>query len=152
MKLIRRMSALVFPAIILCLSSVAGAELGGTVTSVQRDREYFKGTDQVTHTAGYDVHEIKTAAGSSIREYVSPEGKVFSIGWSSPGRPDMKQLLGAYFEQYQRALQAPRMGRGPLAVHDSSLVIELGGHPRAFTGRVYVPELVPQGVDLENIR
>ncbi|MGA3212706.1 MAG: DUF2844 domain-containing protein [Terriglobales bacterium] len=151
-KLTHRLPVLLLPVIVLCLTSIAGAELGGTVSSVQSDREFFKGTVQVTHAGAYDVHGIKTAAGSSIREYVSPDGKVFAVAWSSAGHPDMKQLLGTYFEQYQRVLQAPRTGRGPLSVHESGLAVELGGHPRAFTGRVYVPGLVPQGVDLENIR
>jgi hypothetical protein len=136
----------------LCLTNVASAELGGSLSSVQSDREYFNGNDQVTHAGAYDIHRITTAAGSNIREYVSPDGKVFAVGWSSAGHPDMRQLLGAYFEQYQRALQNPRKGRGPLAIHDPGLVVELGGHSRAFTGRVYVPELVPQGIDLGDIR
>jgi len=28
----------------------------------------------------------------------------------------------------------------------------MGGHPRAFTGRAYLPSLVPPGVQLESIR
>src|SRR5271155_608861 len=84
---IRGLSALALTAVMLCLSGIATAELGGAVSSVQSDREYFQGTNQVTHAGSYDIHEIKTAAGSSIREYVSPEGKVFAVAWSSAGHP-----------------------------------------------------------------
>jgi Protein of unknown function (DUF2844) len=146
------LTALAVLALCLCITGSARAELGGNAATVQNDQQALKGTQQVVHGAGYDAYEIKTPAGASVREYVAQNGKVFAIGWSSPGHPDMRQLLGTYFEQYQQALQAPRHGRGPLSVHQPGLVVELGGHPRAFVGRVYVPGLLPAGVDPEKIR
>jgi Protein of unknown function (DUF2844) len=37
-------------------------------------------------------------------------------------------------------------------IKEAGLVVEVSGHPRAFTGRSYVPEMLPPGVRAEEIR
>ena len=55
----------------------------------------------------YNVHEMQSAAGTVVREYISSAGesagKVFAVTWQGPWPPDMRQLLGSYFEQYMQA-------------------------------------------------
>jgi len=36
-------------------------------------------------------------------------------------------------------------------VEEPAFVVEQSGHPRAFTGRAYVPQLLPLGVDADVI-
>ena len=36
-------------------------------------------------------------------------------------------------------------------VREPGLVIEMAGHPRAFAGRVYVPALVPEGLEMQDL-
>jgi hypothetical protein len=45
------------------------------------------------------VHEIRTATGMVIHEYMSNQGKVFGVSWWGPGLPDTTQLLGGYSTQ-----------------------------------------------------
>lgn len=137
----------------------ARAALGGDITSVQADQLHMQGNVRTTVTASYTVHQIQSAAGTVVREYVSSvsgsAGKVFGIAWQGPWPPDMRQLLGSYFEQYAQAANAQgatRVGRRPLVIEGPGLVVQVGGHPRAFVGRAYVPEMLPTGVGVEEIQ
>ena len=137
----------------VCLPAMAS--LGGDVNSVQLDKAHMKAQVQVQQKQAYAVHEIKDKYGVTVREYVSPQGKVFGVAWQGPFLPDMQQVLGAYTHQYSAALQqdhAKNRGRHPLNIHQPGLVIETGGHMRAYYGRVYVPQMVPAAVTAEEIR
>jgi hypothetical protein len=104
--------------------------------------------------SSYTVHEIQAATGTVVREYVSG-GKVFAVAWQGPWPPDMRQLLGSYFDQYTQAAQSPssfRGGRGPRMIQQPGLVVQIGGHARSFAGRAYIPEMLPAGVLGEDIR
>jgi len=86
---------------------------------------------------------------------VSATGTVFGIAWQGPWLPDLRQILGAYFEPYQAATRAARSGsrrRGPLVIDTPDLVMRVSGRPRAFSGTVVIPKLMPQGVRAESIR
>jgi hypothetical protein len=137
----------------------ARASLGGDAASVQADQIHLQGRRTIKAAASYSVHEIQGTAGTVVREYVSSEGKVFGIAWQGPWVPDMRQLLGSYFDQYARANQSAnqsqtgaRIRRGPMLVNEPGLVVQIGGHPRAFAGRAYVPEMLPSGVPAESIQ
>jgi len=143
----------VFIAVVLALVSMpAVAELGGDVSGIQADQEHMKGTRRVSTTAAYTVHEIQAATGTKVREFVSPAGKVFAVAWEGPVTPDLRQLLGQYFDQYAQAIQNKRPGRAPLSIRNGTLVLEAGGHMRSFSGRAYLPAMVPQGVATEAIK
>jgi hypothetical protein len=141
-------------ALVTAVSSTpALAALGGDVSTVQKDRARFKASLQLSTAAHYAVHELKAPTGIVIREYVTVDGRVFGVTWQGPWRPDLRQLLGPYFADFQQAAKAKRTGRnGPLSARSSRLVIEMGGHPRAFRGRAYVPELVPADVPEDEIQ
>lgn len=134
----------------------ASAALGGTVASVESDRVHAKGSlTRMVRTQAYELHEIRSAAGTMIREYVSPSGTVFAVAWEGPWMPDMTQVLGAHFGHYQQAMAARarrRRSRGVVAIDDADLVVQMIGHPRSFSGRAYIPSLVPQGVETGAIR
>jgi hypothetical protein len=132
----------------------AWAALGGDAASVQADQLHMQGTQTTIAAESYTVHEIQGATGVVVREYVSSSGKVFGLAWHGPWPPDMRQLLGSYFERYAQAAKAqsgPRMGRRPLMLELPGLVVQMGGHPRSFSGKAYVPEMLPQGVRAEDI-
>ena len=135
-------------------SSVFGS-LGGDVTSVEADRGKMEATIQTTSRQLYTIHEMHTANNVTVREFVSPAGKVFGVAWQGASRPDMKQLLGAYFDQYTQAEQkqeAKRLGHGPLLIQQPGFVMQMSGHMRALAGRAYIPQLVPAGVQIEELR
>ena len=124
----------------------AWAVLGQPASSVQSDQAYFRGMlAQVSHQ-GYELYQIDAPDGTVVREYVSPEGTVFGVSWQGPVMPNLSQLLGSYVSDFQQASQSPHPRRGPLVVRTVRVVIESGGHMRAFHGRAYVPSLLPNNL------
>jgi Protein of unknown function (DUF2844) len=141
-------------AALLGFSPPAKAYLGGDVTSVESDRVQMKASAQVTQHDAYEVHEIQMPAGTFVDEYVSPTGKVFAVTWRGQFPPPMQQILGTYFQQYTAALQAqPRTyGHRPLNIQEQGLVVQTAGHARSYFGRAYIPDLLPQGITLNQIQ
>ncbi len=129
----------------------ARASLGGTQASVETDRLQVGGTVRVLPSAAYTVHELQTPSGTVVREYVSPSGIVFGVAWHGPSMPDLRQVLGAYFDRYVEAA-AKRKARGPVAIKQPGLVVQSGGHMRGFVGRAYIPEALPQGITVDAIQ
>jgi hypothetical protein len=141
---------------LLARQTPVAAALGGDETSVQDDRAHMRAAlVRMTRSERYTVHEMQASSGTMVREYVSTTGKVFGVAWDGPWMPDLRQVLGVYFEQYvqaARAVRTRRAGHGPLQIQEPGLVVQLSGHPRAFAGRAYVPALVPQAADIDAIR
>ena len=138
----------------LALSSPALAALGGDVTSVAADQAHMKANIEVKQAGGYDVHALRAPGGTVVSEYVSPSGRVFAVAWHGPFFPEMHQILGSYFQQYSAALQAEKKPHGhrPLNLEQPGLVVQAGGHMRAYFGRAYIPEMLPQGLKVEEIK
>src|SRR6202451_168485 len=90
---------------LFCFSSVCGATLGGSSGSIDSDQAQMQGTRRKITAELYTVHEIQAATGTVVREFVSPEGTVFAVAWHGPRVPDLRQLMGSYFEQYAQAAQ-----------------------------------------------
>jgi hypothetical protein len=131
------------------------AELGRDVTTVAADQQQMQGAKRTVRMAeNYSAHEYETQSGTAVREYVSPGGKVFGVSWQGQRIPDLRQLLGAYYDQYERAAAAARIARhrGPLVIQEPGLVVQSGGHMRAYSGWAYAPDLLPAGVRAEEIR
>jgi hypothetical protein len=133
------------------------AALGGNASSIDADRVHVEGAlTQIVRSDAYSIHEIRSASGTMIREYVSSSsGTVFAVVWQGPWIPDLRQVLGDHFDHYQRAVSAAQRahkGRASLVVRDPDLVVQMSGHQRSFFGRAYVPELMPQRVQPEVIR
>lgn len=127
------------------------ASLGGDEATVATDHAALVGKIKIARTQRYAVHEIAVPSGTVVREFVSPAGKVFAVAWSGPTMPDLRQVLGPYFDAYVAAL-AQRKARGPVHVVLPGFVVESSGHMRAFAGKAYLPDGVPAGVATEEIR
>lgn len=142
--------AIVFVLFAITAVSAFGA-LGGDVSSIDSDQAHLKAQRRITQTAKYSIHEMQAESGTVVREFVSPQGKVFALSWQGQSRPDMQQLLGAYYDEYAKSLPTRRLHH-PVAIQGSGFVVESGGHQRALTGRAYVPDMIPQGVTLQEIK
>jgi hypothetical protein len=142
--------------VLVALPLPAFAALGGDVTSVRTDQAHMRGAlIRITGAGTYSVHEIQSSYGTLVREYVSTTGTVFAVAWQGPWQPDLRQVLGTYFDHYVQSAQAARVHRSvraPLLIQESGLVVQSSGHPRAFVGSAYVPQLLPQGFDVQAIR
>jgi hypothetical protein len=133
------------------LTGPALASLGGDDASVHRDGDRDGARIRTTPTVSYDVEELTSDSGLTVREYLTRSGKVFAITWQGPVLPDLPALLAEYFPRYKDALQqvSQPATRGHARVEQQDLVVESDGHMRAFTGRAYLPGLVPPGVSID---
>jgi hypothetical protein len=141
-------------AAFVCPSSTS-ASLGGDFASVQDDQVRMQASLQTTSNDLYSIHEIHVPNDVIVREFTAPGGKVFGVAWQGASRPDLRQLLGVYFDSFAKDAQtqkAGRVGRGPLVIQQAGLVVEMGGHGHSFFGRAYDPRMVPAGVPAEEIR
>jgi hypothetical protein len=133
--------------------SPALAELGGSAASVEADQQHLMAQRRTLAAAAYTVQEIQMPSGTVVREYVSPAGIVFAVTWNGPQVPDLRQLFGSkYFVEVQDAARARRPSHGPQRIEQAGLVVESGGHMGSYFGRAYVPQLVPQGVSVNEMR
>lgn len=103
----------------------------------------------------YTRHELTRANGGSVREFSNPNGQVFAVTWSGPGKPDLRALLGRYFTTLQasggsggRSLHALRR---PAQVSQRDLQIQTGGHMGWFHGVAYIPSLAPPGFSASDL-
>ena len=143
---------MVFLSTLLFCSS-AFAVLGQDVSSVQSDGVRMKVAVSVSPGQSYSVHEMHASTGTRIREFVSPAGQVFAISWQGPSIPDLRQLLGQYFDQYMQAAQTtPRVQRRVVHIETGDIVFESGGHMRFIVGRAYLRDKLPNGVSADAIR
>ena len=141
----------------LALPFSLSASLGRDATSVQEDVAKMQGTLHTSSGNSYTVHEIQAPTGVAIKEYASPVGQVFAVTWKGPIHPDLRQLLGPYYDEYVQAVRTQRAqrgggGHGPVLIQDAGLVVEVSGHLRSFTGRAYIPQQLPAGTRVEDIR
>jgi hypothetical protein len=134
----------------------AFASLGGDSASVQEDRARMQGAlRQIVQKDAFIFHEMQSASGIVVREYLTSTGTVFGVAWQGATPPDLRQLLGPYFERYQAEaarLAQNRKGHGPLTVDLGDLVVQSAGHMRSFSGRAFLPRQLPLGVSAEMIR
>jgi len=142
--------------VLVGLSPLALASLGGNVNTVESDRVQMKANLQVIQHDVYTVHEMQLPGGTVVDEYVSPSGTVFAVAWHGQFPPPMQQILGVYFPQYTTALQTQPntkiYGHRPLNIQEQGLVVQAAGHMRAHYGRAYIPNLLPQGVAADQIQ
>lgn len=129
------------------------ATLGESSTSTETDRVSMKASPLIALPAAkYTVHEIQAASGTTVREYISSAGTVFAVAWLGPVMPDLRQILGKYFDRYTAGAAGKHAGHRHVEVREADLVVQSNGRMRSFSGRAYLPQLLPQGVTVEEIR
>jgi hypothetical protein len=130
----------------------ARAGLGGAETTVAEDAQQLNGTVKSTQRTQYRVHEIQLASGTVLREFANAGGTVFAVAWNGPRIPDLRAALGRYFDAYVSAAQGRHLGRTHMEIRQNDWVMQATGHMRAFQGRAYLPQSVPSGTSLDEIR
>jgi hypothetical protein len=120
--------------------------------SLVQDQQLLGGADVVTPMTTYDLHEIRAASGTTVREYVSRQGTVFAVGWGGPSHPNLQQLLGNSYAAYQAAAHANRRGHHIVSIDTPDLVASVLRLQRTSSGQIYVPALVPPGVATASLR
>jgi hypothetical protein len=134
------------------LPALANAALGGPETEVAADAQVLKASVKSTARSTYTVHAIQLPSGTVLREYAVAGGNVFAVAWSGPSLPNLRQALGQYFDSYVSGAKAQPASHRHLEIRQSDLVVQAGGHMRAFSGRAYLPQGLPSGIALDELR
>jgi hypothetical protein len=144
-------AALAFLLLFFLQAAPSWAVLGQPVTSVRSDQQRMRGQVRSVARQGYSIQQITAPYGTVVKEFVSPAGMVFAVSWQARTMPNLSKLLGSYFPQFQQASQSRTRRRRAVILRTNQLVVESGGHMRAFHGRAYVPALLPPDVPLSAI-
>lgn len=138
--------------LLLVYAGVSHAALGGLPEQFNAE-----GTAVVSSVSSamptYTLRETTLATGTQVREYISGSGIVFALAWNGPMLPDLKALLGQYFDtMVAESASKPRAGRSHLGVDLPEVVIHSGGHMRAFEGSAWIPAQFPAGFSADDVR
>jgi hypothetical protein len=137
----------------------ASAALGGRADSIDADATRLAATRVPTRmaattatastAAGSSVATLTWADGSTIRQFVGPDGRVYAIAWNTRSKPRLDQLLGDHFAPYAQAGRLAMQQRSGVqhgfTVQQGDLVVESNAHLQAHVGRAYLRSLVPAG-------
>ena len=133
------------------LPCLASATLGEPEASVAADGVELQGSIKASDQGMYRVHEIQLPSGTLVREYAGLDGAVFAVTWHGPYVPNLRQLFGRYFDAYVGAAKTPYADHHHLVVKQGDLVVEASGHMRAFNGRAYLPQAIPNGLSIGDL-
>jgi hypothetical protein len=139
------------------MAAPAHAELGGPVSTVQTDGKRMSARMVASDMpGGYALHTLTRPNGGTVHELANAGGQVFAVTWSGPGKPDLRSLLGRYFETFQAANVASGRGlrsplRRPPQVSQPDLQIQTEGHMGWFRGVAFIPSLAPAGFSVNNL-
>jgi hypothetical protein len=135
----------------IAFSPPAAATLGEGASSVEVNRVRMQANLRVVRKTNYAVHELGLPAGGKVRQFVADGGKVFAVSWSGGWRPDLREIMGTHYDRYLAAAKGKIVVRGPIRVELPGLVVIMGGHQRAFFGRVYLLDQLPPNMRVEDI-
>ncbi|MEM5339443.1 DUF2844 domain-containing protein [Paraburkholderia azotifigens] len=101
----------------------------------------------------YTLYVTTWDAGVTVKEYESQSGNVFAVAWDEqkPQAAPVDRLLGAYVACYQQAVDAAGKQSSTLAdvlnIEQSGLSIRVGHSKGHTSGRVYLRQALPAGLD-----
>jgi hypothetical protein len=105
---------------------------------------------------GPRVHIQSMPDGSTIRQFLGPDGRVYAVAWNTRSKPRLDLLLGTHFANFEAGgREAMRLRPGVMhsaAVRRGDLVVEASAHLNAHVGRAYLRSRLPAGVPLDALR
>lgn len=132
----------------------AWAGLGEGQASIDTDRVRMSARHSVARVQQYTVHELKTADGSRVSQFVAGNGRVFAVRWTTLYKPNLSAILGNSFVDYQGAAHeaAKRGGIQRQFRHEGNdLVVQSSGHLQVFSGYAYRRSMLPQGLSPKSL-
>jgi hypothetical protein len=151
-RLRRWLCALSALAAVMQLSPPARGALGDDVAAVAKDRARMQANLHIQQRGNYEVHELATPIGTTVREFVGQDSKVFAVSWSGGWRPNLRDIMGAHYDRFIDGTRGKLRARGPVRIDLPGMVVVMGGHLRTFFGQVYLTDLLPVGVQPQDLR
>jgi hypothetical protein len=138
--------------LVLLFAGPAHAALGGDTASIASETVALDASREITRAGGVEVHVLHLRSGTTLHEYVA-RGKVFAVAWGGPQIPDLRRVLGSYFDAYVNSPQGRGTGHHSMrVVQTPDWVVQSGGHPNGFVGRAWLSKELPAGFDLSTVR
>jgi hypothetical protein len=138
--------------LVFVIAGPAHAALGGDAASIANDTAALEASREITQAAGVEVHVLHLRSGTTVHEYAA-HGKVFAIAWGGPVIPDLRRLLGSYFDAYVNDPQGRGTGHHTMrVVQTRDWVVQSAGHQNGFVGRAWLSNELPAGFDLATVR
>ena len=141
-------------AILLLISQCASsfAALGAAPTKFAGTQAGLNARVLSSDLGSYRRVDTTLASGTLVREYVTASGVVFAVSWNGPFLPDLRALLGKHFDTLaSEAARRPKAGHAHISIDHPEVVVDSGGHMRAYAGRAWVPGLLPTGFTPDDI-
>ena len=130
----------------------ARGALGDDVAAVAKDRARMQASLHIQQRGNYEVHELATPTGTKVREFVGQDSKVFAVSWSGGWRPNLRDIMGVHYDRFIEGTRGKRRSRGPVRIELPGMVVVMGGYLRTFFGQVYLTDLLPSGVQPQDLR
>jgi hypothetical protein len=112
----------------------------------------------IVHTLKSGPFQIRTttdSGGTTINEFSTNAGQVFAYTWQGPTMPDLKMLLGSFYDSWRdgaSSAQASTRALHATRVAQPDVVVESGGQMRSYVGRAWLPRALPAGVSPDDLR
>ena len=151
LRALRVLCALLTLFTLLAHAPTARAALGDDVSAVENDRIRMHASLRVLKHSTHDVHEMATAIGTKVREFVGKDGKVFAVSWSGGWRPNLRDIMGSHYDRFITNTRGHRRQRGPARIEIPGMVVFVGGYLRMSFGYVYLPDRFPAGFSPQDI-
>jgi hypothetical protein len=140
----------------LLVPGLAFATLGEPLAAAQTGSQRLGVARAASFDASTQVHTATYADGSTIRQYVGADGRVYAVAWNSRAKPRLDDLLGAHFPTYAEAGRGAMQQRAGVMHHavvqKGDLVVESSAHLNAHVGRAYLRSRLPAGTPLDALR
>src|SRR6185437_13980684 len=108
----------------------------------------------ILHQSHYDRYEIKMHR-LRLHEFLAPNGNVFALAWNGTTHPDLRKILGPYFQDVVQAFAEARKEHrhaGSVVADFGNVHVEIGGRMRSAYGMVWLKDQLPSGMDPNEIR
>jgi hypothetical protein len=141
-----------FALLLIAMPAAARAGLGDIIAGPEQAQA--NGQALSSSQPDFAVYEsAQPLSEVTVHQYVArASSRVFTVDWTGPRMPDLKSLLGGYFDAYQTARSnAPRRGLHTLAIETPELVMYANGPNGNIRGRAWAPALVPANLDAEAV-
>lgn len=136
---------------------IASATLGDAEPTVSIDAQALDAQLSALPVASpqpdlYSIEQFNND-GFSVKEFVTKNGEVFAVAWKGIHKPDLKQILGVYYDEYVTAHSQHHKakGRAPLQVSGPHSTFHSSGHMGAVRGHALATSLIPNGVALKDV-
>lgn len=134
------------------ISLSAYASLGESSENVNNDAKNLSSWVSNNETTNKYVIKSINTGDTQIKEYINPTSdKVFAIRWAGKRIPNMKVLLGQYFDEFMNTKGSSRGLTSGSSVN-TDLISNYGGVPGHFFGQVILTKDLPQDLKIGDLK